>query len=527
MTDDKGRALRHKEAWHHFKAGGLKQAWHASRAINQDSPDFAPAWDLSSRIALAAGDKAAALKLVDRSLELAPSQFAYLSQRVYCLHAMQRGGEAHELTDELAERSLDQASDYDTLGNLYSLGKDQTAAESCFRKAVELEPSTAHFSVNLALALQANGKLDEAELAFDRAIALNPEDYEAWLHRSRLRKQKPQNNHVEDIEERLAQGTASWRGDMTLRYALAKEYEDLSDYQRSFHHLALGSKLRRSHMQHDSQGDLKAIDAIIRHFSEDYLGQVSAGCDSREPIFIVGLPRTGTTLVERILGSHSDVFAAGELNNFAESLTRQVSSLERKRPANREEFVEAATGISYADLGTTYVESTRPHTGHTAHFVDKLPLNFLYCGLILRALPNAKIVHLTRHPMDTCFAVYKTLFKQAYPYSYDLQELGQYYLAYRKLMSHWHEAAPGKILDVSYEQLTSNFEEECKRLISYCGLTWKDACLEFHANTAPSMTASLAQVRQPVYTTSVGRWKNYREQLRPLENILTQAKLKI
>jgi hypothetical protein len=232
-------------------------------------------------------------------------------------------------------------------------------------------------------------------------------------------------------------------------------------------------------------------------------------------------------LVERILGSHSEVFAAGELNNFAENLTRQTIALGGERPANREKFIEAATAIDYAALGSAYVESTRPHTGHTSHFVDKLPLNFLYCGLILRALPNAKIVHVTRHPMDTCFAVYKTLFKQAYPYSYDLRELGQYYLAYRKLMSHWHKAASGKILNLSYEQLTSNFEDECKNLISFCGLDWEVGCLEFHDNAAPSMTASLAQVREPVYTSSVGRWKNYREQLQPLENILLQAKVEI
>jgi tetratricopeptide (TPR) repeat protein len=527
LIENAKRTLRQKTAWGHFKAGDLKQAWHLSRAINRDSPDFTPAWDLSSRIALALGENDVALKLADHSLVLAPSQFDYLAQRAYCLHALHRGAEASELTDRLALGSIDLAADYDTLGNLYSLCKDQGKAESCFRKAVELEPGTAHFNVNLALSLQANGKLDEAERRFDQAIELNPSDYEAWLHRSRLRKQKPQENHIEEIKQLITQGTTSWRGEMTLRYALAKEYEDLGDYADSFAHLKLGSSLRRSHMQFDVRSDIDAIDVIIQNFSEGFLGQVVAGCDSKEPIFIVGLPRTGTTLVERILGSHSEVFAAGELNNFAENLTRQVSALGGESPANREKFIEAATAIDYAALGSAYVESTRPHTGHTPRFVDKLPLNFLYCGLILRALPNAKIVHVTRHPMDTCFAVYKTLFKQAYPYSYDLEELGQYYLAYRKMMNHWHTAAPGRIHNLSYEQLTSNFEEECKNLISYCGLAWEDGCLAFYDNTAPSMTASLAQVREPVYTSSVGRWKNYREQLQPLENILVQAKVDI
>ena len=498
-----------------------------SRAINQEAPGFAPAWDLSSRIALAVGDKAAALKLSDQALALESSQFDYLSQRAYCLLALQRRTEARDLTDRLARTAIERAAEYDTLGNLYSLGKDQAKAESCFKKAVDLEPAVAHFSANLALALQANGKLAEAELAFDRAIELAPEDHEAWLHRSRLRKQKPQDNHIEAMEQVIVRGTSSWRGEMTLRYALAKEYEDLNDHQRSFQHLKIGSKLRRSHMQHDAQSDLATIDAIIENFSGDFLQQAAPGFDSKEPIFIVGLPRTGTTLVERILGSHSLVYPAGELNNFAENLTLQVSKRHRQPPANREEFVSAVTAVDYQLLGQAYVETARPDAGVTPYFVDKLPLNFLYCGLILRALPNAKIIHLTRHPMDTCFAVYKTLFKQAYPFSYDLRELGHYYLAYRKLMSHWHQAMPGKILDVSYEQLTQNLERECKRLISYCGLDWEDGCLEFHNNAAPSMTASLAQVRQPVYTSSVGRWENYREELRPLEDIFMQAGLEI
>lgn len=527
MSDEGDKALRHKTAWRHFQAGELKQAWSLSAAANKDSPDFAPGWDLSSRIALAAGNKPTALQLADRSLQLAPDQFSYLSQRVYCLHALQRTGEARDLTASLGGRSLEHAAEYDTLGNLYSLGKDQRAAESCFSKAVELEPAKAHYHVNLALAQQANGKLEEAEQAFDRALALNPEDYEAWLHRSRLRKQTPQDNHVAELEQHIARGVTPWRGEMNLRYALAKEYEDLKDYPRAFQHLHTGSKLRRSYMQHEAQGDIDTIDAIISQFSAGYLSQEVPGCDSDEPIFIVGLPRTGTTLVERILGSHSQVFAAGELNNFAENLTREVLKLGRARPANREQFVEAATRVDFASLGSGYVESTRPHTGHIPRFVDKLPLNFLYCGLILRALPNAKIVHLSRHPMDTCFAMYKTLFKQAYPYSYDLAELGHYYLAYRKLMNHWRQSAPGKIFDLSYERLTSNFEEECRKLIAYCGLEWEDDCLAFYDNAAPSMTASLAQVRQPVYTSSVGRWKNYREELKPLEQLLRQSRVDI
>lgn len=440
---------------------------------------------------------------------------------------LQRANEAHELIKKLGASELVFAEQFDTLGNLYSLSKDQQQALTCFEKAAELDPNNAHYQLNMALIRQAMGDIGGAESAFDKTISLDPDNHEAWLHRSRLRKQIPSNNHTKDMETVLAKGIKAWRGEVAIRYALAKEYEDLGEYQSSFQHLKSGSSIRRGHMQHDAQSDLDTIDAIIEYFSEEYLLRKTSAYENEEPIFIVGFPRTGTTLVERILGSHSEVYAAGELNNFAENLNRQISALDQERPANRQQYVESSTRIDFAQLGEGYISSTRPHTGNTSRFIDKLPLNFLYCGLILKALPKAKIIHLTRHPMDTCFAVYKTLFKQAYPFSYDLEELGHYFLAYQKLMRHWHQCMPGKILDVSYENLTVNQESESRRLVSFCGLAWEDACLEFHKNSAPSMTASLAQVRQPVYTTSVGRWRNYQEELQVLEELFKNPKWEI
>lgn len=436
---------------------------------------------------------------------------------------LQQVEEAQELIANLGSAHLVNAAEYDTLGNLYSLSKDQQHALMCFEKAAELEPDNAHYHLNVALVRQAMGDLAGAESAFDKTISLNPENHEAWLHRSRLRKQTTSSNHTSNMETLIANGVDSWRGEVAVRYALAKEYEDLGDYKLSFQHLKIGSSLRRGHMQHDAQADLDTIDAIIDCFSEECFRKITVGNESEEPIFIVGFPRTGTTLVERILGSHSEVYSAGELNNFAESLNRNIAALGQKKPANRRQFVEASTLVNYTRLGEDYVSSTRPHTGKTLRFIDKLPLNFLYCGLILKALPNARIIHLTRHPMDTCFAVYKTLFKQAYPFSYDLKELAEYFLAYQKLMRHWHKCFPAKILDVSYESLTANQESESRKITSFCGLEWENACLEFHKNAAPSMTASLAQVRQPVYRTSVGRWHHYRNELQVLEEIFKQS----
>ena len=525
MEFPKGTIERYRSAWQLFTSGASKDAWRLSSGLNQSAPEFPAGWDLSSRIALSMGKPEAALALAERALAIDSTSTAFLSHKAFCLLSLHRIEEAREITGLLSQKPPVTAAEFDTLGNLFSQLKDQKAAEACFEKAVALEPNRSHYNTNLALARQANGDLCGAEQAFDKSIRQDPDDYEAWLHRSRLRKQSPESNHVDELTKQIAAGGRSWRAEMSLHYALAKEYEDLGEYSKSFFQLNKGAGLRRAHMQHNPQADIDAMQCIAQHFSKQYLQTKVQGHHSQEPVFIVGLPRTGTTLVERILGSHSCVFAAGELNDFAENLTRLVLANEGRKPANRQQFIEASTRIDFADLGKSYVESTRPYTGEKPRFIDKLPLNFLYCGLILRALPNARIIHLTRNPMDTCFAVYKTLFKQAYPFSYDLDELGGYYLSYRELMLHWHEAMPGRILDVSYEELTSGLEGECRKILAYCDLPWEDACLDFHRNAAPSMTASLAQVRQPVYTSSIGRWRNYRNELQPLDKRFREAGL--
>jgi hypothetical protein len=235
------------------------------------------------------------------------------------------------------------------------------------------------------------------------------------------------------------------------------------------------------------------------------------------------MPRTGTTLVERILGSHSQVFPAGELSNFSLELIALVRKATRGRRLSRVEFVAASATVDFRTLGEAYLAATRPLRDTRPRFIDKLPFNFLYAGLIHLALPKAKIVNLQRHPMDTCYAVYKQLFRDAYPFSYDLDELGPYYIAYHQLMRHWNEVMPGVIHTIRYETLVAGLEEESRRLLAYCNLPWEDQCLRFHENRQASTTASATQVRQPVYSSSIGKWRRYERQLEPLRRLLEDA----
>jgi hypothetical protein len=268
-------------------------------------------------------------------------------------------------------------------------------------------------------------------------------------------------------------------------------------------------------MRYDVQRDIDTMAAIEGVFTAELFADAAPGSDNDEAIFVVGMPRTGTTLVERVLASHSAVYAAGELGNFANALMQQLRG-RSGQAGGRDEFVRLSASLDFRALGDAYIASTRPFTGNTPRFVDKLPLNFLYTGLIHLALPQARIVNLKRHPLDTCYAVFKQLFVDAYPYSYDLEELGHYYAAYERLMRHWNEVLPGVVCTVEYETLVGDFEAEVRRLLEYCSLDFEAACLRFHENTAASTTASSAQVRQPVYSSSVGRWRQYRERLEPL-----------
>ena len=276
-------------------------------------------------------------------------------------------------------------------------------------------------------------------------------------------------------------------------------------------------------MQYSVDTDLQIFAKIRETFGPGMFDGHIQGYDSVDPIFIVGMPRTGTTLVERILGSHSTVFSAGELNHFSLELIPLVRKLAGPKRPSRIEFVEASARVDFRALGEAYIAATQPLRDARPHFIDKLPFNFLYAGLIHLALPRAKIINLQRHPMDTCYAVYKQLFKDAYPFSYDLDELGQYYIAYHRLMQHWNAVMPGVIHMIRYEALVADVESEARRLLDFCGLPWEDQCLRFHENQQASMTASALQVRQPVYASSVGKWRHYERQLAPLQRRLEDA----
>ncbi|HZO21170.1 MAG TPA: sulfotransferase [Steroidobacteraceae bacterium] len=495
-----------------LQAGQLKAAEEQCRTLTSDFPLFLPGWHSASFIELCLGRLGPALESIGRALASSPADPRYRLQHARCLSALGKLPEALASAAIAESGALADAALLDAIGSFYSATGEQHRALQAYNRAIALDPQQAVFWFNRAAVRRFLGDLDGAEADYDRCIALRPEDHEAYLNRSELRRQRPERNHLEVLEGLLGAGVRQWRGEVQIRYALAKEYEDVGDYASSWRHLQSGARLRRQHLQYDVLYDVRTVDWIMEAFASAPKEPVG-GCPSAAPIFIVGLPRSGTTLVERILGSHSEVHAAGELNHFAAALVAGVQAGRGDRALARRELIGATRQLDFTALGVAYLQRAHASTLGRPRFTDKMPLNYLYCGLIHRALPNARIVHVTRHPMGSCYAMFKTLFKEGYPFSYDLGDLAKYYAGYRRLMQHWNATLPGVIHEISYERLIAAQETETRRLLEACGLGWQEACLEFHRNPTATTTASAAQVRQPLYDSSVMQWRHYEEQL--------------
>jgi len=396
------------------------------------------------------------------------------------------------------------------LGLRYTLLGLHIEAERCYARAVALRPDEPSALYNHATALTALGQLDDAEALLDRVIERAPRDGDAWYNRSTLRRQTPQRNHLAQIERQLARLPAGDPAEIPLCFALAKEREDLGEHAASFAALKRGADARRHRLQYRVEDDLDTMRRIAAAFDAGFFARDHAGHDDARPLFVVGLPRSGTTLVDRILASHGAVTSRGESTDFAQALVRLIGAVRDKA-----ELVHRSTRIDFAALGRAYC-ATLP-AGAAVRIVDKTPNNALYLGAIVAALPQARIVHVRRDPMDNCYAMYKTLFRMAYPFSYDLDDLARYWLGHAALMAHWRALLPAdRMIEVDYEDLVMNQEAVSRRLIAHAGLEWQEACLHFERNASPTLTASAAQVRQPIYRSSIGQWRKYERELAPL-----------
>ncbi len=495
--------------------------------VTAQYPDFDQGWIAAAEFFLRVNNPSRALELVQRAVALDPANSNWLLMQARCLLECGKTADARVAINRIETAGELTPQQHNELGMLLARIDEHGEAQKHYLLAVAARPKEVEFLFNLATSQRFLGDVSAAEETLNSILKLQPTDHEAAAMRSSLRKALPDNNHVEELKITFANLPLKPTAQTSFCYALAKELEDLGSWSESFSWLKRGAELRRAGMQYQVETDLEIINSIIQTFDQKFFQQHEASAavqeQNSEAFFVIGLPRSGTTLLERILGSHSEVHAAGELGNFGIELTKLTRAELGQHKPGRGDFVAASARVNFQQLGENYIQSTRPLTGHTANFIDKLPFNYLYAGLIHRALPGSKIISLRRHPMDSCYSMYKQLFRDAYPFSYDLNDLAEYYIAYHRLMQHWEAVIPGVIHAVQYEQLVTDTEAEARRLLDHCGLEWQEQCLEYHRNRSASTTASATQVRQKVYTSSVGKWQQYAKELQPLQQRLEQA----
>ena len=432
-----------------------------------------------------------------------------------------RNGEVLALLEKY-EGKLDNSPRYlDLAGTLYTEIGMPERAWPLFTKACKLQPEISLFQANLATCSVFIGEIDAARRAYEVLLRQNPHHQRNHYHLSRLEKAKDA-VHIEQMKQVLEDTNLPPDRNIFLYYAIGKEYEDLGEWDKAFDYYKRGGDAAYGIANYSSADDVAIIDAVIEHCNAKWMSAPASQVQSdKTPIFIVGLPRTGTTLTERIIASHSTVKSIGE-TEFIQMLLRReskVSSQEMMTPA----MIAAVADIDVAVIRDRYIEQVHYRLGDEPYFVDKLPFNILYLGFIARAWPDQPIVLLNRSPMDACFSMYKQVFTWAYKFSYNLDTLADYFIAYDRLRKHWRNVLGDQLVEVNYEDLVTDQEGQTRRLLDRLGLEFEQACLEFDKNSAPSTTASSVQVRQKVHTDSVARWRRYEKQLEPLRLRLEAA----
>jgi Flp pilus assembly protein TadD len=417
----------------------------------------------------------------------------------------------------------------DFAGGHYSLGyllleqARSIEAEASFKHAVEIDPDYHEARNKLGLCYGEQGRFDDAEASYHHVLASAPDNIDARFNLAVIRKSHPgddNTNAMLALEQAHKDGKKPLADNqlIMLNFALGRTFENCQEYDRAFAYYAEGARRKRATFDYSAQKNTERFTQIAQFFNRERLEKLAGSGDpSSSPIFVLGMPRSGTTLIEQIIASHRDVHGAGELPDLIDVATGAVGAQESRFP----QALPTLDGAVLASLGAEYLARVRRHDMQAARITDKQPLNFIAAGLIHLMLPNAKIIHVTRNPVDTCLSCFSQLFQGKMEFSYDLTELGKYYVDYHALMEHWRHVLPaGSFIDVRYEEVVQNPEAQARRLIDYCDLEWDAQCLNFHDSKRTIRTASVFQARQPVYRSSVERWRHYERHLGPLLNAL-------
>ena len=469
-----------------------------------------------------------AVKLLEKSngLEARPLTYAYLAK---CFALIGDLNLAQAAAKHAPPTSLTRALDLDTVGVALSRVGDHEGALSYFKRALSINNDNPQFHYNYGVSSKFAGSFTQARDHFEQAISLNPNFYQAHFALSDLGGITVEKNHINRLLDASRTCDKHVEGRLHIGHALAKEYEALGQYDEAFEALQY-AKAPKQQASQDALADYEMLFDYLQQQADSPCGSANKnliksiqahGAQDSSPIFVIGMPRSGTTLVERILSHHSQVASGGELQDFGVAV-KSLANTPSQHVLDLD-TLKAAENLNMQEIGECYLARTAYLKQDGQRLVDKLPFNFFYVDLIRRALPNAKIICLMRDPMDTCVGNYRQLFSihsPYYAYAYDLNVVGRFYLRFKKVMEAWAQKFPDNVYIQPYEALAVNPNEEVPKLLSFCNLSWEEQCLHVERNTLPVSTASKVQVREPINTRSIGRWKHYEAHTLNLQKLL-------
>lgn len=504
----------------HLRAGRQDDAIKRLRKALRENPDNVDALHTLAQAYWGEEQRRSDIEaLLRRATELAPRHVGAWILLATLLHDTNRPEEAIACYEKAVEIEPGNASAWSGLGADYAQVGDMERSAAAYARSLGLEPGRPGIHMSRAHALKSLGRQDEAVREYRAAIALKPDFGEVYWSMANLKVFRFEPAEVAAMEEQLERQDLSESAAVHVRFALGKAYEDAGDFDRAWEHFHAGNQLQRPLVSYDPVGFEVRHEAIREVFSREFLEEHAGhGFESDAPIFIVGLPRSGSTLIEQILASHSQVEGTLELPTLGEIA---VSTGRYRRKTEYPEAVRELRSKDFRAYGRQYIDDTRIYrTTGRPRFTDKLPNNFSHVGIVHLILPNARFINARRHPLDSCLGSYKQLWGKGQNFAYDMNELALYYRQYHEMMKHWQRVLPGKVLDVHYEELVGNLEEQVRRILAHCGLPFEEGCLRFHETGRPVRTASSEQVRLPLYSRALGAWRRYEKHLGPWQEEL-------
>lgn len=512
------------EAAELMRTGKLGKAEPLVRAFLKQHPDDVNGLRMLADLAMKLSRYDDARLLLERCLQLAPDFHLARHNYAVVLTRQNRLDEARQQIERLLVIDPGNANYQLLKGTILVQSGDHKPALEIYERVLKFYPNQARAQMNYGHTLKTVGRVEESIAAYHRCIKMNPGIGEAYWSLANLKTYRFSDEEIELMLSQVVKEGGDSDDQSHIAFALGKAYEDKSDFEQSFNYYSRGNEIRKIHHRHNVKinvfNTVRQIKALTKEFFAERQGW---GCLEPDPIFIVGLPRSGSTLMEQILASHSQVEGTAELMDIIQ-ISRRLGERSKENPASKyPEVLATLSEQQCRELGEQYLETTRVQRGDRPFFIDKMPNNFQHVGLIHLILPNAKIIDARRHPMACCFSGFKQLFAKGQTYTYDLSGMGQFYRDYMILMDHWEAVLPGRVFLNQYEEMVEHTDDQIRRVLDYCGLPFEEQCLRFWETERAVRTPSAEQVRQPIYRSGLEQWRNFEPFLEPLKEALGPA----